>query len=547
MCSEGQINDRSVYWRDASLTLTDGVKLVARLWLPKREGTWPALLMRQPYGRDIASTVTYSHPAWWASHGYLVVIQDVRGQGDSEGQFNGFSQEATDTSQTHAWVRALPECNGRLGTYGFSYQGLTQLLAESGTPPPDCLAPAMAGVDERNHWSCEGGAYWWHIGLAWGLQLAALQARRRGNEEGWMELRRSLEDGSYLHEGPALLKRHDPQGMALSWLNRSSQSDNGWTVHQPLKSWLRKPMLLIGGWWDPHLNGLLDLYQQSSQAGGSPELHIGPATHLQWWPETQQLLLRFFDRHLQTSQVSTNQKRHLRGWNITTNQWQEITYTTKNSSSPISSWGLSSKGLACLDPSEGILHRNKQGSGLVHVVHDPWRPVQAVGGHLSPQPGLVERSAVDQRADVATFTSQALQESLQLNGIPSLQLTMQSDQPGFDLCVALSIVNRSQSQAKQISTGVLRVQGESALRLLPRMVLLQPILADLQPGEQLRLSIAGAAWPAIGVNPGHDQQPCGPPSAHCKVVTLTLQLYGSKLLLLPLDSGKMNNDFSQEP
>ncbi|MDP7327543.1 MAG: CocE/NonD family hydrolase, partial [Prochlorococcaceae cyanobacterium ETNP7_MAG_30] len=68
MCSEGQINDRSVYWRDASLTLTDGVKLVARLWLPKREGTWPALLMRQPYGRDIASTVTYSHPAWWASH-----------------------------------------------------------------------------------------------------------------------------------------------------------------------------------------------------------------------------------------------------------------------------------------------------------------------------------------------------------------------------------------------------------------------------------------------------------------------------------------------
>jgi len=31
------------------------------------------------------------------------------------------------------------------------------------------------------------------------------------------------------------------------------------------------------------------------------------------------------------------------------------------------------------------------------------------------------------------------------------------------------------------------------------------------------------------------------------VVTLTLQLYGSKLLLLPLDSGKMNNDFYQEP
>ena len=85
--------------------------------------------MRQPYGREIASTVTYLHPSWWANHGYLVVIQDVRGQGDSEGIFNGFSQEASDTCQTNKWVRSLPECNGKLGTYGFSYQGFTQLLA----------------------------------------------------------------------------------------------------------------------------------------------------------------------------------------------------------------------------------------------------------------------------------------------------------------------------------------------------------------------------------------------------------------------------------
>ncbi|HGY5549445.1 MAG TPA: CocE/NonD family hydrolase [Prochlorococcus sp.] len=547
MSAEGQVGQESVRWRDASLTLSDGVKLVSKLWFPKGGGTWPALLMRQPYGRNIASTVTYIHPAWWASHGYLVVVQDVRGQGDSEGDFHGFSQEASDTSQTHAWVRALPECNGRLGTYGFSYQGLTQLLAEPGTPPPDCLSPAMAGVDERNHWSCEGGAHWWHLGLAWGLQLAALQARRLGNEEGWQEIRRSLENGSYLYEGTAILKRHDPQGMALSWLSRSGQSDKGWTVHQPLKSWLRQPMLLLGGWWDPHLQGLLDLYRRSSQAGGNPELHIGPASHLQWWPEAQQLQLNFFNRHLQTSQVSTNQESHLWGWNITTSQWQEITDATQTQKSPISSWGLFSKGMACLDPSEGILQRNKAGSGVVYVVHDPWRPVPAVGGHLSPQPGLVERNAVDQRADVATFTSQAVQESLQLNGIPALHLTMQSDQPGFDLCVALSIVNRSQNQAKQLTTGTLRVQGEQALQLLPRKLLLQPILADLQPGERLRLSIAGAAWPAIGVNPGQDQQPCGPPSSHCQVVTLTLQLSGSKLMLLPLNSGNIDIDFSQEP
>ena len=115
---------------DKSLLLRDGVKLISRIWLPNSNGPWPALLMRQPYGREIASTITYAHPSWWASKGYMVIIQDVRGMGSSEGVFNGFSQEASDTSETHEWVRSLKECNGNLGLYGFSYQGFTQLTGE---------------------------------------------------------------------------------------------------------------------------------------------------------------------------------------------------------------------------------------------------------------------------------------------------------------------------------------------------------------------------------------------------------------------------------
>ena len=68
-------------WFDKSLILRDGVRLISRIWLPSSNGPWPALLMRQPYGREIASTITYSHPEWWASKGYMVIIQDVRGMG----------------------------------------------------------------------------------------------------------------------------------------------------------------------------------------------------------------------------------------------------------------------------------------------------------------------------------------------------------------------------------------------------------------------------------------------------------------------------------
>ena len=103
---------REIKWFDKSLTLKDGVELVSRIWIPEDIGPWPTLLMRQPYGRQIASTITYSHPEWWASKGYMVVIQDVRGQGSSGGVFQGFSKEASDSSETHEWVRSLKVCNG---------------------------------------------------------------------------------------------------------------------------------------------------------------------------------------------------------------------------------------------------------------------------------------------------------------------------------------------------------------------------------------------------------------------------------------------------
>ena len=80
-----------IRYRDENLKLKDGTLLKSRIWLPHGNGPWPVLLMRQPYKREIASTVTYAHPSWWARNGYLVVIQDVRGQGGSEGVFKGLA------------------------------------------------------------------------------------------------------------------------------------------------------------------------------------------------------------------------------------------------------------------------------------------------------------------------------------------------------------------------------------------------------------------------------------------------------------------------
>ncbi|MBW3041612.1 CocE/NonD family hydrolase [Prochlorococcus marinus] len=515
----------SIRYRDEDLKLRDGTILKSRIWLPSGKGPWPVLLMRQPYRREIASVVTYAHPSWWASNGYLVVIQDVRGQGGSEGRFSGFSQEASDTSETHYWVRSLPECNGLLGTYGFSYQGFTQLLAEDGTPPPDCMIPAMTGLSENEHWSCEGGAFWWHLGIGWGLQLAAQKAQREEDWEAWYEIRENLESKKYLNNGHELLKKIDPEGMANKWLNLSHRKTPQWKSHKPLDSWLKKPLLLIGGWWDPHLKGILDIFSKAKHAGGDPKLLIGPATHLRWWEEAQRTQLNFFDTHLKEKN-----KKHLfpqiNLWNLTTKNW-EISDQKKTPT-----WILHSEGLASISHQEGSLfpNSNLEADGEVNLVHDPWRPFPAIGGHLSDTPGEVNRFDLDTRPDVAVFTSNPISKDLRLEGIPILSLEAKCDRETFDLFVALSIIpNEIENIVTQISTGVIRISENEINKKSKREIRLQPLLATFKQGDRLRISISGSGWPAIGINPGQSKYLSEGPSPHCLVTTISLLLSKSKL------------------
>ena len=567
----------------------DGTVLAGRLWFPEQgPGPWPVLLMRQPYGRAIASTVTYAHPSWYADRGFLVVVQDVRGCGDSEGQFGGFRQEAVDGAAAVRWARRLPQGNGRVGTYGFSYQGLTQLVMAAGEDPspaglddplPDCLAPAMAGLDERLHWASTGGAHWWCLGLAWALQLAAAACRRRGDDAGWWQIRHSLEGGRFVEEGPALLARHDPGGMGWQWFGLDPARPQDWRIHPVAPALLRRPLLLIGGWHDPHLMGVLDLWQRAQGAGGHPELLVGAWTHLQWRGGCDERQLAFFRRHLlgvevplasvppasaapaptpalapapegptaapppdQPAPVSPDP---VLLQELRSGLWRPWSPGTR----PLSlGWRLESQGLAAVRSLEGRLVATADqagepplpaqppapGQGVVVLVHDPWRPVPGRGGHLGLDAGLVERGDIDGRADVACFSTEPLQSPLDLLGRPWLELAVEADQPGFDLCAALAVVSADGSRVSQLCTGVLRQRGEPCRQRQGLHLEFQPLAATLAPGERLRLSLAGAAWPHIAVNPGDGQLPRTAPGPGHRVITLQLHLAGARLGLAPL-------------
>src|SRR6516225_9623776 len=194
----------------ASMQTSDGVRLDADVYRPEG-GEYPVLLMRQPYGRRIASTVVYAHPSWYAANGYVVVVQDVRGRGSSEGRFRIFADDVQDGGEAIAWAATLPGSTGRVGMYGFSYQGHTQLLAlAAGRPELRALCPGMTTWDVRTDWAYEGGAFCFANNLYWGIQMAAEQARLAGDVEAFEALysaSRSLPLNSSCPCRPELLER----------------------------------------------------------------------------------------------------------------------------------------------------------------------------------------------------------------------------------------------------------------------------------------------------------------------------------------------------
>jgi putative CocE/NonD family hydrolase len=100
------------------LTLSDGTRLAARLWLPDSTVPAPAILEYLPYRRRDRhrGDDAILHPAF-AQAGYAAIRVDMRGSGDSDGVMwdEYTAQEGADALEVIAWIAAQPWCDGTLG------------------------------------------------------------------------------------------------------------------------------------------------------------------------------------------------------------------------------------------------------------------------------------------------------------------------------------------------------------------------------------------------------------------------------------------------
>src|SRR5579884_3934282 len=117
--------------------MRDGVTLSVDIYRPVEatdvEKTYPVVLMRTPYMKANERALEYG--VYLAEHGYVFVAMDVRGRGDSDGEFVPYFNEGRDGYDAIEWCAAQPWSNGRIGTQGSSYPGRIQWLAALQQPP----------------------------------------------------------------------------------------------------------------------------------------------------------------------------------------------------------------------------------------------------------------------------------------------------------------------------------------------------------------------------------------------------------------------------
>src|SRR5436190_6733174 len=105
--------------------MRDGVLLAADIYRPLSDEKFPVLLERTPYNRTDEAAMANE----LASHGYIVVLQDTRGRYESGGDFYPFRDESADGYDTVEWSAQLDGSSGKVGMFGGSYVGATQMLA----------------------------------------------------------------------------------------------------------------------------------------------------------------------------------------------------------------------------------------------------------------------------------------------------------------------------------------------------------------------------------------------------------------------------------
>jgi uncharacterized protein len=522
--------------RDVKVPMSDGTVLLADHYIPDPVVSAATVLVRCPYGRGFPFSVGSAQVI--AEHGYHVLLQSVRGTFGSGGDFEPMRNEIADGRDTVAWLREQDWFTGRLATFGASYLGFVQWALAVDPPPELAAAVVQVGPHDFSRTAYRNGVFDLYNFLSWADLIAhqehtgLLQGGLR-NATAPRRLRPALATVPVRAGARELL---GTQALWFeSWLEHPRLTDPFWAPLQcgAALAQTTVPTLLIGGWHDLFIEQTLEQYRTLAARGVPTRLLVGPWTHLEAAISGTAIAesLAWLDRYMGTGtrragsasaasagnaadpgRTPGTAERSVRIWVGGTpaaprtsripqapgraGQWRDLAGWPPAGTTQ-QRWYLGPHGT--LSPREPAASQDAE-----RFRYDPADPTPSVGGAiLAGGAGARDNRVVERRPDVLVFSSDPLDQPVEIIGEVSAELSVTRDNPDADLFVRLCDVS-PRGRSRNLCDGIVRLTGQDPLTGPVTMSLIAAA-HRFDRGHRVRLQVSGGAFPRFARNPGNGE------------------------------------------
>lgn len=522
---------------NVSMQTRDGVTLQADIYRPVGEGNYPTLLQRTPYNKD--STAEFARQA--AARGYLVVVQDVRGRYTSAGEWYPFKHETQDGYDAVEWAAALPHSNGKVGMFGGSYVGATQMLTAIGHPPHLAgICPIVTASNYHENWTYQGGAFEQWFDESWTAGLAQDTANRAIGEStnplvGMQVLPLShfpVFNLKPMGDGADLTRALAPY--FIDWLAHPTYDSywKQWSIEENYAQ-IQVPALTIAAWYDLFQGGSLRNYLGMRDHAGNPDArqqqrllitvggHAGVGRKIgavDFGPAAAEydenaLTLDWYDYLLKGKQNQFAGDKPVRIFVMGENAWRdEAAWPLERAQQ--TKFYLHSSGKANTATGDGALSTTTAGKERADAfVYDPANPVPTVGGALCCDgarlaPGPFDQSKVETRPDVLVYSTPPLDADMEVTGPVTLDLFAKSSAVDTDFTAKLVDVGPD-GFAQNLTEGILRARfrtstSEASLlepgKVYEYKIDLWSTSNVFRKGHRIRLEVSSSNFPHFDRN-----------------------------------------------
>ncbi len=557
-----------VVQKNVMAPVRDGVRLALDIYLPASNGAalpgrFPTILSRTPYDKEAPATVREAQ--WFASRGYSVVMNDVRGRYRSEGVWRLILDDGRDGYDIVEWIAKQPWSAGKIGTIGTSYPGGTQhALAEMNPPHLTTMIPVDAlsnvGIAGFRH----GGAFELRF-MNWIYTIGAPNAKRALEDP---TLRQALiRNGELMRQHVFNLPvkrgatplRFVPE--YEDWLIEAMQHGDlddywkqiGYSVVDNTANYADVPVCHVTGWYDSWTRQVVMNWQTLAKTKRAPQrLIIGPWTHggqrNNWAGEAEfpkeaaldfnEWRQRWFDHFLKGIENGAERAAPVRlfimgggdGRKSPSGRIQHGGIWRDENEFPLARTQYTPY---YLQPDGNVSpEKAKAESASTIYRFDPSNPVPTLGGNISSNAGLMDNGAYDQRCrekvlackdllplsvrnDVLVFQTPPLAEDIEVTGPVSVKLWISSTAVDTDFTAKLVDVYPPNPDfpagfEMNIGDSIIRTRYRDSLAQAKLMkpgevyqltINLYPTANLFKQGHRLRLDISSSNFPRFDLNP----------------------------------------------